>query len=430
MEEYEKIELRSEEIQEILGTPPRWIVRWGTTIAFLTFCALLFAGYFIRYPDIIKAPITLASANPPMEIISPVNTNALTLNVKNGQKVKEGDILGKLDGLANYNDVFFLEEQLRLELEAGENNSFLDFKPAPYLELGILQPSYNRLIKNFESYKISSTSNYAAQNIQSLNNQIKSLQHAIQANNDRKPNIEEELNAAETAVDNIQKRYVNNPSLIGDLQKAVFLANSLKTSLKNLEAENAQKLVEISNLQTQIRVILSQSGTDISNSLVTIKSDMNSLLTEIENWKKDNILVAPKAGTVVINEKIIEKQSVRENEKILSIVPEDDKDFYGKVLLPIKGSGKVLEGQEVVIKFDKFPYKEYGTVKGVVESKSILPNDNVQNIIVNLDTTLTTNQNKKLTYTPLMQGTAEIITKNRRFIERVFENVTAFLEEH
>src|SRR5690606_2694163 len=98
-------------------------------------------------------------------------------------------------------DVFFLEEQLRLELEAGENNSFLDFKPAPYLELGILQPSYNRLIKNFESYKISSTSNYAAQNIQSLNNQIKSLQHAIQANNDRKPNIEEELNAAETAVD-------------------------------------------------------------------------------------------------------------------------------------------------------------------------------------------------------------------------------------
>src|SRR5690606_10084393 len=123
------------------------------------------------------APITLASANPPMEIISPVNTNALTLNVKNGQKVKEGDILGKLDGLANYNDVCFLEEQLRLELEAGENNSFLAVKPAPYLELGILQPSYNRLIKNFESYKISSTSNYAAQNIQSLNTQIKSLQH-------------------------------------------------------------------------------------------------------------------------------------------------------------------------------------------------------------------------------------------------------------
>ena len=61
MEEHESIELRSEEIQEILGTPPRKIVRWGTTIAFLTFCFLIFVSYFVRYPDVIKAPIVLTT---------------------------------------------------------------------------------------------------------------------------------------------------------------------------------------------------------------------------------------------------------------------------------------------------------------------------------------------------------------------------------
>ena len=69
-------------------------------------------------------------------------------------------------------------------------------------------------------------------------------------------------------------------------------------------------------------------------------------------------------------------------------------------------------------------------VKGTVERKSILPNDSIQNVIVSMDKVLITNQQKELPYTPFMQGTAEIITKDRRFIERIFENVSAFLEDH
>ena len=430
MEEYEKIELRSEEIQEILGTPPRWIVRWGTTVAFLTFCALLFISYFIRYPDIIKAPIVLTTANPPIEMTSAVDASISTLYVINGQPIKKGDILGQLDGQANYNDIFFLEQQLKEELSIVDRSSLLSFIPEPDLKLGLIQPLYTIFIKNYESYRYGVSSNFSQQNIQSLNNQINSLRNAINANNARKPILEEELNTAEVAVANIQKRYINDTSLIRELENASFLVKKLKTDLKNLDLENANKLTEISDLQTQIKASQAQSGTNNISSLLAIKSDISNLLSEIEKWKRDNILVAPKDGVIVLADRIREKQAVQKGEKILTIVPQAEQSFFGKVSLPIKGSGKVMVGQEVVIKFDNFPYKEYGIVKGVVERKSILPNDNVQNIIVSLDKVLITNQNKELPYTPFMQGTAEIITKDRRFIQRVFENVTAFLEDH
>lgn len=431
MEEYEKIELRSEEIQEILGTPPRWIVRWGTTVAFFTFCILLFTSYFVRYPDIIKGPIVLVSANPAIELTSQVDAAILLLQVKNGQPVKQGDILGQLDALANYNDVLFLEQQLKMELSTVDQNSVLSFVPAQELQLGIIQPFYTLFIKNYESYRFGVSSNFVQQNIQSLNYQITSLQNAIRLNNERIPALEKELLTAKEAVLIVQKRYgAHDTSVIGDLQSATFLVNKIETELKNLEAENATKLAEISNLQTQIKASQAQSGTSNINNLVALKSDISNLLSEIEKWKKDYFLIAPKGGTVVIAENIREKQAVRKNEKILSIVPEGDQPFYGKVMLPIKGSGKVEREQEVVIKFDNFPYHEYGMVKGVVERKDILPNDNVQHIFVSIDQKLITNQDKTLTYSPFMQGTAEIITKDRRFIERVFENVTAFLEDH
>ena len=53
MEEFEKIQLRSDDVQEILGTPPSWIVRWGSTFIFLGVILLGVVSYIVKYPDII-----------------------------------------------------------------------------------------------------------------------------------------------------------------------------------------------------------------------------------------------------------------------------------------------------------------------------------------------------------------------------------------
>lgn len=56
------IELRSEEVQEVMGQVPAWIVRWGITLLFLVVVALLVGSCFFKYPDVITADMTLIGA--------------------------------------------------------------------------------------------------------------------------------------------------------------------------------------------------------------------------------------------------------------------------------------------------------------------------------------------------------------------------------
>ena len=47
--ESEKIEIRSDEVQDILGMVPSWIVRWGTVVILVTVLAILTGSWFFNY---------------------------------------------------------------------------------------------------------------------------------------------------------------------------------------------------------------------------------------------------------------------------------------------------------------------------------------------------------------------------------------------
>ena len=58
-EEANKIELRSEEVREIIGTNPYFFVRWNITIIFLLFGLIILFSCFIKYPQKIVADFTI-----------------------------------------------------------------------------------------------------------------------------------------------------------------------------------------------------------------------------------------------------------------------------------------------------------------------------------------------------------------------------------
>ena len=75
----ENINLRSEEVQEILGRPPRWIVRVGISIIFVVVTGLFVGSYFFKYPDILSATITVTTENLPAGVMSLVLPNHWTV---------------------------------------------------------------------------------------------------------------------------------------------------------------------------------------------------------------------------------------------------------------------------------------------------------------------------------------------------------------
>jgi HlyD family secretion protein len=82
-------------------------------------------------------------------------------------------------------------------------------------------------------------------------------------------------------------------------------------------------------------------------------------------------------------------------------------------------SGKVKKGLLVNIKLSGYPYLEYGMVRGIVKSKSLVPASDAYVIEIELPEGLTTLYGTKLDFTQNMQGTAEIITENIRLLQKI-----------
>lgn len=112
MNEEDKIELRSEEFQEVLGGVPPWILRWGITgLAFVV--VLLLAGSAVfKYPDTISAQVTLTGSTPPAAVVARSSGKLKELFVSDNRNVNAGEYLAVIDNPANTEDVQLLKAYL------------------------------------------------------------------------------------------------------------------------------------------------------------------------------------------------------------------------------------------------------------------------------------------------------------------------------
>ncbi|MCL1677132.1 HlyD family secretion protein, partial [Elizabethkingia meningoseptica] len=95
--------------------------------------------------------------------------------------------------------------------------------------------------------------------------------------------------------------------------------------------------------------------------------------------------------------------------------------LIGRLTVPSTNSGKIMEGQKVLIKLDNYPFQEFGIVEGRVRNMSSVPDkDGNYYVDVNIPKGLTTSFNKKLIFNKELKGNAEIVTKDLRLIERFF----------
>ena len=122
--ENKEIELRSEEVQEVMGQIPAWIVRWGITILFIVVLALLVGSYFFTYSDMVETEMTLTSREPVVEVVARSSGKISELYVSNGQEVKSGAPLAVIENTAKTDDVFRLKKLLARYKEEPERLNY------------------------------------------------------------------------------------------------------------------------------------------------------------------------------------------------------------------------------------------------------------------------------------------------------------------
>lgn len=147
------IELRSEEVQEVMNKVPPAILRYGIGILATIVGILLAGSALFSYPETVQVEVTLSPSNPPAYIKSTGNGKIERLYVANGQTVKKGDILAVMESVANTDDILRLRECLNDWQKKGARPERMDmvfFQQLP--KLGSIQEQYASCMLAWNNY--------------------------------------------------------------------------------------------------------------------------------------------------------------------------------------------------------------------------------------------------------------------------------------
>ena len=417
-------ELRSEEVQEVLGWVPPWILRAGISVLFTVVIVLFVGSWFYKYPDIIEAPLIVTSYSPPVQVKARVNGKITQMLVVDKQPVKASDYLAVIENPANTNDVNKLKLQLIKwqEMIRSGNYHFLTDEINQKYELGDMQASYLSFIRSADSYRQFTGLNYYPQRISAIEEQIVNqqqyyekllIQHdVVQQQNElarrqseRSFTLFSQKMIAEAEYEAEHVRFLQSQHSLVSSQIALDNANmqmdQLRQSILDLRLQELEKQEQ---LQSEI------------------KTGLDNLTNSFNTWEMAYVLKTPVDGTVDISKYWNVNQNITAGETVFTILNSQFSILnclIGRAALPIAGSGKVKPGQAVNVRFLNFPDTEYGIVRGVVSNISVVPSGEAYTLEVAFSNGLMTSYGKELPFYHEMHATAEIITEDLRLIERL-----------
>lgn len=409
---------RSEDVQEILGHIPGWTLRWGIMFVFAIIGLILLGSWFIRYPDTITAQIVLTTPTPPAPIVARAG-GRLHLHKKANQRVEQGEVLGYLENPARQEDILTLQQQLATYKTRQLNGTIVTALFSTSMQLGELQASYLRFINTLRNEQFVRQQGAYDQRILALWNRIQQYQQLNLSLKKQEDLFTRELAFAQKQYDRDLLLYQEQTIAAADWEQRQVAFLKVQQSHEAMQANILNNTIQISQLQTQVLDLQLDQKKEQAEGQVAINDALQQLESELASWKQRYLLIAPLAGRLAMTNYWSDVHFVQPGEEIMRVVA-DSKELYGQVRMPVAGSGKVAVGQSVIIKFDNYPFVEYGTVSGNVASISAVPHEQMYTIEVKLPHGLLTSYHKELSFRQEMQGSADIITRDLRLIERVF----------
>lgn len=408
--------LYSDPVREIMGRPPRRILRWGTSIMLIIFVLFILFAWLIKYPDTIPAPVEITTTNPPVTLVTKITGHINSFFVKEREKVSAGQLVAVMETTASLNEI----ELLKQTIDTIKEPELQSYRLLPlFSDLGELQGYYGTFLKNLSDLNNYVINVFNGSKIASLNDEIKGIQEFI-----NRLSVKEKLYSENQRLET--KKFNRDSSLFtGKVIPESEFETSHQSLLKvNIDLQQARldhsaksiELAEKRQLLEDYRITMINEKEKLVS---VLRESFLNLKAQINLWENTYLLISPIEGIVSFTKFWSANQSVVKDEPVVSIVPVETGSFLGRINLPMQRSGKVKKGQSVNIKLSGYPYLQYGMVRGIVKSKSLVPAGDTYVIEIELPDGLSTLYGTKLDFTQNMQGTAEIITENIRLLQKI-----------
>ncbi|MBW4634107.1 MAG: HlyD family efflux transporter periplasmic adaptor subunit [Iphinoe sp. HA4291-MV1] len=250
---------------------------------------------------------------------------------------------------------------------------------------------------------------------------FKEVEQSAKENYERLAQAQSETSQAESSLKEQQSSYQKS------LQQAQSEIQQAELRLQE-EQRNYQSLIhtgELAELKAQEQL------KDLQTQINSVQSEIAQTGSQVISYKiqlRQRVVRSPING--VIFELPITKPGavVQLGQNIAQISPKQAA-FVLKAQMPSQQSGFLKVGMPVKIKFDAYPFQDYGVVHGKVNS--ISPDSKVVEtnggkaetfeLEITLDQPYIQNGNKRIALTPGQTATAEVIVRQRRIIDFILD---------
>lgn len=421
---------RSEEVQHIIERMPVRFGFWISMIVFFLFILMAVFGWLVRYPDVVSGQIVINSNTAPLKLVSNSYGKIKLNHIKSMDNVKEGQVIAYLENATNPIQVNFIDSLIK-PYNPNSDSILALFQNLPKnFSLGELNIKYYAF-----SSALQQMINFRDHHL--YDKQGKSLHEILNEQQMAITSAEKRIIMAKNTLAYVHKFYSRDSTLFtkkviseSELDKTqmsyISSKDAYQNALNNLTVAKQQIQQTESRLQ-ELGVTKPEKEKELRIALI---SAYNDLTDNIKSWNQKYVFRAPFNGKVQFLKFYNENQFVQNGEQVFTIIPKQT-DLLGQVIVASQGSGKIKKGQEVIVKLDNYPYNEYGSVTGKVNSISLTTSTaktekneiETYQILVDFPNQLTTNYGTTLEAKAEAKGSAEIITNDRRLIERLFDNL-------
>lgn len=421
------------EVNEIMGHIPHWIIRWGILVIATVFLLIIVGCYFIKYPQVVDSSIIITTINPPSQLIARHTGLIDSLSVNNGDVVNKGDYIAGLKSSVNYNHIKLVETELSsFKINNIDSIVFSDWIYDNY-SLGNVQSSWLNFVAACYNYKNYLDVNYLGNRIKMIDNLLKKKQdyHTVIVSQSNSYKNKLSLTNGNLKTDsNLFRQGVISKFDLENSKQDYYSAESAYASALSNVISTEVSMIELQQNKEELVLQLKQESYDLEKNIIQCKEQ---LLADINLWREDFVFESPIAGVVSFNDVWKENQSISSGKVFATIIPSDEVYVIGKVKVGSDRFGEVAVGQDVIVKLNGYPYMEYGVLYGKVSAISEMPEVADGKIYYNVDVdfgnSLITNYKKQLPLIQYMDGSAEIITKEKRLLEYFVEPILYLITE-
>jgi multidrug resistance efflux pump len=413
------LEIRNEEVKDILSKVPHWMIRWGNLMFLLLILLILLLSWFIKYPDIITAEANLTTEIPPQKEFARISGKIDTLYVKDRQSVEENSILAIIENTANHKDVYVLKSIVDT-IKMTRKNILFPFNELPILLLGEIEINFSQFENDYFQYKINKQQDPFSNEILANNVSLAEVRRRLQG-------LDAQRNLSQNELD-FKKKDLDRNALL--FQKGVISAQEYEN--KQLEYFNIERNYQSINLNiSQLRETLGNAkniskGTNYkkireeTQLLKSVIQSFNLVKNAIKEWELKYVLKSKINGQVSFLNYWNTNQNVNAGDLVFTIIPNNESPYISKLLTPKTNSGKIRIGQQVNLSLYDYPEYEFGVIKGRVERISTTSNSQGNYVVdVSIPKDLITSFGKIIVFKQEMRGTADIITEDLRLLERL-----------